>query len=620
MAYVLLLIVFTLLEVALGLIQNRGIKPHIIFIVADDLGFGDASFTGMSNVRTPHIDALHANGLRMTRYYGQPVCSPSRAAIHTGRLPLAYGLQTYVIDPTGVDYGLNLNETTLPQLLRDRGGYSTHARGKWHLGEAKWEQTPTFRGYDSFLGFYSGGQDYYTHEADGGYDMHLDAGRECGANCSKVNWDAKGVYSTHLFASSAVDLIASHDASTPLFLYLAFQAVHSPDQVPQSYIDPYNATIADPKRRTFAGMLSALDEAVGNVTSAISARRDMEGTTLFVFVADNGGPIFCEDGPCGDATGTSNYPLRGGKHSLWEGGTRLTALVAGPMVHSRGVNESGLMHHADWLPTLLEAAGVAYTPAPGFELHGASQWPMLTAGAPSSRNETVTNIDPLQPAVGGGGIAPGSGNAAIITAEGWKLLLGLTGPPNAWSPPNASKLGRGGGASSGGGLLQAAAASTTLNCSAPLFHAGTCYPGFSLPGAANPTPAATAAACCAHCSSLAGCTAWTFRGKEQQCWVKNGAPAAPTMDADCVSGGGPGPAPPFAVWPLKNMTVQLFNVLQDPWEREEVSSQHPDIVQALTARLAQWGVTAKDPYFRTATKDGAPTANANGPVWVPWLD
>ena len=106
-------------------------QPHIVFIVADDLGWGDVSYTGMSNVRTPHIDALHSRGLRLTRYYGQPVCSPSRAAIHTGRLPLSYGLQTYVIDPAGVDYGLDLNETTLPQLLRDQGGYDTHAVGKW---------------------------------------------------------------------------------------------------------------------------------------------------------------------------------------------------------------------------------------------------------------------------------------------------------------------------------------------------------------------------------------------------------------------------------------------------------------------------------------------------------
>ena len=112
--------------------------PHVVLIVADDLGYADVGCMGSSDVRTPHIDALHARGRRLENYYGQPVCSPSRAAIHTGRLPLALGLQTYVVDPTGVDYGLDLNETTLPQLLRDRAGYATHAVGKWHR---KWQFT-----------------------------------------------------------------------------------------------------------------------------------------------------------------------------------------------------------------------------------------------------------------------------------------------------------------------------------------------------------------------------------------------------------------------------------------------------------------------------------------------
>jgi len=468
-------------------------------------------------------------------------------------------------------------------------------------------------GYNSFHGFYSGGQDYYTHEASGGFDLHVDAGPRCGANCSQVDWQNSGVYSTHIYAASAVSLIKEHDPATPLFLYLAFQAVHSPDQVPQSYIDPYNGSIADPKRRTFAGMLSCLDEAVGNVTSAVADA----GLTnvLYIFVSDNGGPIFCADGPCGDATGTSNFPLRGGKHSLWEGGTRLTAIVSGPMVHGRGVNESGLMHHADWLPTLLEAAGVDYAPAPGFELHGASQWGMLTTGAPSSRNETITNIDPLQPAVGVPGVKPGDdGNAAIITAEGWKLLLGLTGPPNEWSPPNASKAG---GAAGGGGALLAPAG--TPNCSAA-FEVGVCFPkGAALPKAANPTPADTAAACCAHCASLPGCGAWTWRVAEKACWVKENV-GERGSNTDCVSGTSTPAPPPFAVWPLRNMTAQLFNLTVDPFERHDVAKQFPDVVERLTARLAQWGAGARDPYWRTAVKDGSPTKLPQGPAWIPWKD
>ncbi len=149
-----------------------------------------------------------------------------------------------------------------------------------------------------------------------------------------------GTYSTAIYGKAAVGVIQQHDPASPLFLYLAFQAVHSPDQVPQSYIDAYNTTIPDAKRRTYAGMLSCLDEAVGNVTSALAAK-GMLDSTLIVFVADNGGPIT----GTGDNQGSSNYPLRGGKHSLWEGGTRLTAVVAGPGVHGPGgANETGLMH------------------------------------------------------------------------------------------------------------------------------------------------------------------------------------------------------------------------------------------------------------------------------------
>jgi arylsulfatase A-like enzyme len=592
--------------------------PHIVLIVADDLGYADVGCFGASNVLTPHIDALHARGRRLENYYGQPVCSPSRAAIHTGRLPLAYGLQTYVIDPTGVDYGLDLNETTLPQLLRDRAGYATHAVGKWHQGEARWEQTPTFRGYDSFHGFYSGGQDYFTHEADGGFDMHVDAGRECGAACSLIDWSSNGTYSTHLFTQAAVDVIRAHPPTQPLFLYLAYQAVHSPDQVPESYIRPYNASIADPKRRVFAGMLSALDEGVGNVTAALDAA-GLAASTLVLFVADNGGPIACTDGPCGDATGTSNWPLRGGKHSLWEGGVRLTALAAGPMVAApHGTNLSGLVHHADLLPTLLEAAGVSYAPAPGFELHGASQWPLLTVpGAASSRFEVVANIDPLQPAVGSS-IPPGSGNAALIAVNGtegmMKLQLGLTGPPNVWSPPNSSAVGDGGEAAGGGDAPAAA-----VDCSSA-FSEGVCLPGFSLPGhAGGPFAAADAAACCALCAAAPGCALWTLNNSTgaNECFLKT-AGALPVAGATCVSSAGEAPRP-FRVWPLTNMTAQLFNLSADPFERADVASQHPEIVARMAARLAEWGVRARDPYFRTATVDPRSDPAKRNRSWYPWL-
>lgn len=593
--------------------------PHIVVILADDLGWGDLQFTGVSDIRTPAIDALLAGGMRLTRYYTQPVCSPSRAALHTGRYPLAYGLQTYVIDPAGVDYGLNLNETTLPELLRDRGGYDTHAIGKWHMGMARWEQTPTFRGYNSFHGYYSGGQDYYTHTESNGFDLHLDATPRCGANCSIVDWPNKGRYSTELYASAAVARIAAHDPATPLFLYVAFQAVHAPDQVPQSYIDPYNATIADAKRRIFAGMLSALDEGVANITAALRAR-GMGDNTLIVFAADNGGPIRCDFSTCGDATGTSNYPLRGGKHSLWEGGVRVSAVASGAMLASTdGSNHTGLMHVTDWLPTLLEAAGVAYAPAPGFELHGVSQWASLTTGAPSPRNETICNIDPLQPAVDNKQ-PPGAGNAAIVTADGWKLQLGLTGPPWDWSPANLSAtavpppqhdvaLDADGARAAPGTSLAA------TNCSAAPIRS-TCLPGNDI--VSGGVAAATPAACCARCSARgAACVAWTWRASQSTCYVKS-AVGAPVSDPDCVSSTG-GVSPPLPLWPLKNMTAVLFNLTTDPYERYDVAAAHPEVVAQLTARLAQWGERAVTPlYYHAAVDPLSPPALRNG-TWTPWL-
>jgi arylsulfatase A-like enzyme len=180
-------------------------------------------------------------------------------------------------------YGLPLNETTLPQVLNARG-FKSHAIGKWHLGCHKTAYLPTFRGFDSFFGYYEGSEDYWTHNFYGhGLDFHSEEGQYCGVkNCSKLLWGAVGVadqpnyweaYSTNLFTERAVEVIRTHHSAEPaaagLFLYLAYQGVHEPRQSPEHYYAAYNASIADVERRQFAGMLSALDEGVANVSAGL---------------------------------------------------------------------------------------------------------------------------------------------------------------------------------------------------------------------------------------------------------------------------------------------------------------------------------------------------------------
>lgn len=203
----------------------------------------------------------------------------------------------------------------------------------------------------------------------------------CGPGCSQIASQDAGVYSTTVFAEEAVRVVGAHDPSEkPLFLYLAFQGVHSPAQVPEQYEQPYAQTIADKKRRTYAGMLSAVDEGIGNVTAALAAK-GMLDDTLIVFTTDNGGPT-----TTGDGVGARNWPLRGGKHSVWDGGVRGTAIIAGAGISTAGAHSSTaiqqyshLMHGADWLPTLAAAAGLNTSGT--LPLDGLSQWAAMRAAA-----------------------------------------------------------------------------------------------------------------------------------------------------------------------------------------------------------------------------------------------
>ncbi|MCR4413339.1 MAG: arylsulfatase [Thermoguttaceae bacterium] len=356
-------------------------KPHILMILADDLGWGDVGFHG-GEIKTPNLDRLAFSGARLEQFNVQPVCSPTRAALMTGRYPMRHGLQVGVVRPWA-QYGLPLEERTLPQALKE-AGYATAICGKWHLGHFQPEYLPTRRGFDRQYGHYNGAIDYFTHQRDGGHDWHRD---------DKACYDQG--YSTFLLADEAVRIIRQHNLAKPLFLYLAFNAVHAPHQVPPAYVEPYRHL--DEPRRTYAGMVAAMDEAIGRVLAALEERR-MRQRTLVVFSSDNGGPA--------PGRVTSNGRYRAGKGTLYEGGVRVAACAAWEGHIKPGTVVDQPLHIVDWYPTLLKLAGAPLDQK--LPLDGRDAWPTITQGKPSPHDEIVLNA------------APASG--AILVGQ-WKLVI-----------------------------------------------------------------------------------------------------------------------------------------------------------------------------------------------------
>ncbi|KAK7107536.1 arylsulfatase B-like [Littorina saxatilis] len=384
--------------------RSRSRHPHIIFIVADDLGWSDVGWRD-PEMHTPALDRLAKEGIILNQAYMQSSCSPSRGALMTGKYPFRLGLQHSVISAGKKEY-LTDKETILPQYLRTLG-YATHIVGKWHLGFCDWKYTPTYRGFDTFYGFYNAAQGYFNHTGKkNGYDFR---------DNEKVDWSAKGTYSTHLFATRAQRIVRDHDPDKPLFLYLPFQAVHGPFEVPQEYIDNYCSHVQDKARRVHCGMVAALDEAVGNVSQSLQDF-GLADNAIVIFTTDNGGPT---------KKGSSNWPLRGSKTTLWEGGTRAISFVQSKsrrLLPKQGVTFNGLMHVVDWLPTLLTAAGYDSNDIPA-NIDGINMWKQLRrVRGRSPRREMVYNIDEVKD------------NAAIRIGR-WKLIQGKAGKPNGWYNP-----------------------------------------------------------------------------------------------------------------------------------------------------------------------------------------
>jgi arylsulfatase A-like enzyme len=380
----LLLVLATLQQPVSALAANS--KPNIIYIMADDLGWKDVGFHG-SDIKTPALDALAAKGAKLEQFYAQPMCTPTRAALMTGRYPMRYGLQTAVI-PQGHTYGLATDEWLLPQALKD-AGYDTAIIGKWHLGHADKKFWPRQRGFDYQYGPLIGEIDYFTHKVDGKVDWYR--------NSEVVEEEG---YSTTLLGNDAVRLIKEHDPAAPLFLYLAFNAVHTPYQAPDEYLDRYK-TIEDPSRRAYAASATAMDEQIGRVIAALE-QKGMLDNTLIIFQSDNGGTrdaMFA--GAITDMSKVvlpaNNGPYRSGKGTLYEGGTRVAALAAWPGHIKEGSTVNEMIHTVDLYPTLLGIAGGNLGKAK--PLDGVDVWGTITEGKPSPRTEIVYNIEPFRAAI-----------------------------------------------------------------------------------------------------------------------------------------------------------------------------------------------------------------------------
>jgi len=349
-------------------------RPNIVFILADDLGFKDVGYHG-GVIKTPNIDKLAAAGTRLEQFYVQPVCSPTRSSLMTGRYPMRYGLQVGVVRPWA-NYGLPLEERTLAQALQ-AAGYTTAICGKWHLGHLDSRYLPTARGFDHQYGHYNGAIDYFTHIRDKGLDWNR--------NDKPVREEG---YSTDLLADECVRLIERQDASRPLFLYAPFNAVHSPFQAPQSYIDMY-PHIKAKNKRTFAAMVTCMDDAVGRIISAVE-KRGMKNNTLIIFCSDNGGVQGISD----------NGPLRGHKALLYEGGVRVPAVAVWPGVLKAGSVVNEPLHMVDMYPTLIKLAGGSVEQR--LPLDGKNAWPTIAEGKPSPHDEILLNVTPYNGAIRSG--------------------------------------------------------------------------------------------------------------------------------------------------------------------------------------------------------------------------
>ena len=332
---------------ALQGVETPPAKPNILVILSDDHGYSDVGFQGCKDIPTPNLDRLAHEGVRCTSgYVSHPYCSPSRAALMTGRYQARFGHEHNPrYNPENHQEGLPLTEKILPEFLQ-KAGYATGWIGKWHLGGAP-EFHPENRGFQETFGFLGGIHNYLHWTPDPKTEISLPIER----NGHEVEVKE---HLTVAFGHEAADYIHRHNGQ-PWFLYLAFNAPHDPHQPTPERLARF-ANIADKKRRAYAAQVSLLDDAIGDALAALK-ETGQERRTLVFFFSDNGAPVTTANGGSGP-NGGSNAPLRDGKHSVYEGGVRVPFVVRWPERLPAGQDYAKTVSSLDVFPTALACAGV----------------------------------------------------------------------------------------------------------------------------------------------------------------------------------------------------------------------------------------------------------------------
>lgn len=389
--------VLAAIVVLVGMMSAAETRPNILVIVSDDQGYADTGFNGSKDIPTPHLDALAKSGLRCTSgYVTHPFCSPTRAALLTGRYQQRFGHEyNPVYDPLDKNEGLPLTERLLPQFMKD-AGYKTGWIGKWHLGASP-AHTPWARGFTETFGFIGGGHRFLGWKPnERQYTLALTRN---GQPVEVTN------HLTTRFGEEASAFVKRH-TEEPWFLYLAFNAPHSPQEPTPERLEKF-AAIQNPMRRKYAAQVSLMDDAIGAVIASLAKTKQTERTLVFFF-SDNGGPI-----KQGGINGSSNTPLRGGKGDVYEGGVRVPFVVSWPDKLPAGQTYDAPVSSLDIFATSLALAGVPVPTDRKFD--GVNLVPHLTGEKKSSPRELLF-------------WRAGVGAKHAIRDGNWKLVRGKNQP------------------------------------------------------------------------------------------------------------------------------------------------------------------------------------------------